>query len=179
MRSVKSPTVDFLDITFLKLGSKKQQKVYQILVKHKIMEKLSTFNPILVGTIPLNIDIENSDIDIICCVRQKNQFIEALVCNFQNMKSFKVTENDALNATKANFYIEEFEFEVFGQDLDSLQQNAYQHMIIEHKVLVEKGEKFRQEIVKLKRQGLKTEPAFAKLLGLVGNPYQELLRLKR
>jgi hypothetical protein len=51
-------------------------------------------------------------------------------------------------------------------------------MIIEHRVLIEKGEKFRQEIIKLKRQGLKTEPAFAKLLGLDGNPYEALLKLR-
>jgi hypothetical protein len=94
------------------------------------------------------------------------------------MKGFKVTENPALNSIKANFYIEDFEFEIFGQHLESLQQNAYQHMIIEHRVLIEKGEKFRQGIVKLKRQGLKTEPAFAKLLGLNGNPYKELLNLR-
>jgi hypothetical protein len=170
--------IDFLDITYLKLGNKKQQKVYQLLVGNKIMEKLSTYTPIFVGTIPLNIDIETSDIDIICYVRDNNQFIEALVSYFQNMKEFRVIKNTSFNSIKANFYIEDFEFEIFGQDLESLQQNAYQHMIIEHRLLIEKGEKFRQEIIELKRQGLKTEPAFAKLLGLNGNPYQELLKLR-
>jgi hypothetical protein len=178
MLSVKSPTMDFLDITYLKFGNKKQQKVYRLLVKNKIMEKLSIYTPIFVGTIPINIDIETSDIDIICYVRDKSQFIEALVSYFQNMKGFKVTNNTVFNSTKANFYIDDFEFEIFGQDLESFQQNAYQHMIIEQRLLIEKGEKFRQEIIKLKRQGLKTEPAFAKLLGLDGNPYKELLKLK-
>jgi hypothetical protein len=178
MQSVKSQMIDFLDITYLQVGNKKQQKVYQVLIKNKIMEKLSTYTPILVGTIPLNIDIETSDIDIICYVRDRHEFIEALVNYFQNMNGFKVTENTAFNSIKANFYIEDFEFEIFGQDLESLQQNAYQHMIIEHRILLEKGEKFRQRIIKLKRQGLKTEPAFAKLLGLDGNPYKELLNLR-
>ena len=169
--------IDFLDITYLKFGNKKQQKVYQVLVKNKIMEKLSTYSPILVGTIPINIDIETSDIDIICYVRNKNQFIEALVSHFQNLMGFKVTTNTVFNSIKANFYIDDFEFEIFGQDLVSIQQNAYQHMIIEYRILIEKGEQFRQEIIKLKRQGLKTEPAFAKLLGLDGNPYTALLKL--
>jgi hypothetical protein len=178
MQSVKSPIIDFLDITYLKFGNKKQQKVYQLLVKNKIMEKLSMYTPIFVGTIPLHIDIETSDIDIICYVKDKNLFIESLVSYFKNMKGFKVTDNTVLKSTKANFYMEDFEFEIFGQDLECFQQNAYQHMLIEHSVLIEKGEKFRQEIIELKRQGLKTEPAFAKLLGLVGNPYKELLKLK-
>ena len=51
-------------------------------------------------------------------------------------------------------------------------------MIIEYKILELHGEVFRQEIIKLKSKGLKTEPAFAKLLGLVGNPYEELLNYK-
>jgi hypothetical protein len=124
MQSVKSPMIDFLDITYLKSGNKKQQKVYHVLVNNKIMEKLSTYTPIFVGTIPLNIDIETSDIDIICHVRDKNEFIEALVSYFQNMKGFKVTKNNVFDSVKANFYIEDFEFEIFGQDLESFQQSC-------------------------------------------------------
>jgi hypothetical protein len=75
--------IDFLDITYLKFGNKKQQRVHQVLIQNKIMEKLSTYTPILVGTIPLNIDIETSDIDIICYIRDRNQFIETLVSYFQ------------------------------------------------------------------------------------------------
>jgi hypothetical protein len=89
--------IDFLDITYLKFGNKKQQKVYQVLVNNKIMEKLPTYTPIFVGSIPINIDIETSDIDIICHVRDKNQFIETLFSYFQNMKGFKVTINTAFN----------------------------------------------------------------------------------
>lgn len=170
--------VDFLNITYLQFGNKKQQKVYQVLVENKIMEKLSTYTPILVGTIPIHIDIETSDIDIICYVKDKNQFIEVLVNYFQHMKGFKVTKNDVFDAIKANFYMEDFEIEIFGQNVESVQQNAYQHMLIEHNLLMENGEQFRQEIIELKRQGLKTEPAFAKLLGLDGNPYEALLKLE-
>jgi len=170
--------VDFLNINYLQFGNKKQQKVYQVLVENKIMEKLSTYTPILVGTIPIHIDIETSDIDIICYVKDKNQFIEVLVNYFQHMEGFKVTKNDVFDAITANFYMEDFEFEIFGQNVESVQQNAYQHMLIEHNLLMEKGEQFRQQIIELKRQGLKTEPAFAKLLGLDGNPYEALLKLE-
>ena len=50
-------------------------------------------------------------------------------------------------------------------------------MIIENDILKEKGLDFKQKIKQLKSDGLKTEPAFAKLLGLQGNPYIELLKL--
>ncbi|MNK30599.1 hypothetical protein D3C87_490190 [compost metagenome] len=49
-------------------------------------------------------------------------------------------------------------------------------MLIEHQILQEKGEDFRLKIIALKRNGYKTEPAFAKLLNLQGNPYLDLLK---
>ncbi len=52
-------------------------------------------------------------------------------------------------------------------------------MITEHAILKEKGKNFKQEIIKLKASGLKTEPAFAKLLGIEGDPYEELLKLNQ
>ena len=58
------------------------------------------------------------------------------------------------------------------------QQNAYKHMIIEYSILKEKDTKFKAEIIKLKSEGMKTEAAFAQLLGLLGNPFEELLKFK-
>ncbi len=52
---------------------------------------------------------------------------------------------------------------------------AYRHMIKEYEILKMYGEEFRKQIIQLKRQGLKTEPAFGVLLGLKNDPYIELL----
>ena len=73
------------------------------------------------------------------------------------------------------FQLEEFKVEIFGQNIPSKEQYAFRHMLIEHQILLQKGETFRQEIVKLKKKGLKTEPAFANILGLTGDPYKALL----
>ncbi|MCD1118127.1 DUF4269 domain-containing protein [Chryseobacterium turcicum] len=48
-------------------------------------------------------------------------------------------------------------------------------MIAEYKILQEKGDKFKQKIIDLKNNGIKTEPAFGLLLGLE-NPYEDLLK---
>ena len=48
-------------------------------------------------------------------------------------------------------------------------------MLIEHRLLQERGEAFRRAIITLKQRGYKTEPAFAKALGLKGDPYLALL----
>lgn len=48
-------------------------------------------------------------------------------------------------------------------------------MVAEWKILAEKGDSFKQKILELKRSGIKTEPAFAQMLGLKGDPYQAVL----
>lgn len=170
--------INFLDISYLRLGNKRQKKAYQVLTDNRVLEKLTPYQPILVGTIPINIDIENSDLDIICEVSDKNEFIDKLNALFGAEKDFTIHESPKFDAIKANFIIDGFEIEIFGQNTPTTQQNAYQHMLIEHKVLLAKGEKFRQDIIDLKKQGYKTEPAFAKLLKLEGDAYQELLKLQ-
>jgi len=170
--------INFLDISYLQLGNERQQKAYQVLTHNKVLEKLAPYRPILVGTIPINIDIENSDLDIICEVSDKNEFIDKLNVQFGSEKDFTIHENPTFEAIKANFIIDGFEIEVFGQNTPTTQQNAYQHMLIEHRLLLAKGEKFRQDIIDLKKQGYKTEPAFAKLLKLEGDAYRELLKLQ-
>ena len=52
-------------------------------------------------------------------------------------------------------------------------------MIIEAEILEEKGEDFRQKIIELKKSGIKTEPAFAQLLNLKGDPYEALINFKK
>ncbi len=49
-------------------------------------------------------------------------------------------------------------------------------MMKEHHLLIAKGEEFRQEIIRLKSSGYKTEPTFCKALGIAGDPYLELLK---
>ncbi|WP_131539162.1 DUF4269 domain-containing protein [Pedobacter nototheniae] len=167
--------INFLDISYLKTGNATQVKAYYILKNNEILNKLKAFSPILVGTIPINIDIEGSDLDIVCYVQNNEEFKHKLKLYFGNEKDFLISENQKYNAIKVNFFLENFEIEIFGQNIPTQEQNAYLHMLIEHKLLLKKGENFRKEIIALKKQGYKTEPAFAKLLGLRGNPYQALL----
>jgi len=170
--------VNFLDISYLQSGNEKQKHAYHVLTTHHIFDKLAPFTPILAGTIPINIDIENSDLDIICYVQDEVAFTKTLTNLFHNEKGFIITENSAFQSIKANFFMDGFEFEIFGQAIPTLRQNAYRHMLIEHQILLEKGETFRQEIISLKNQGIKTEPAFAQLLGLKGDPYTAILKLE-
>lgn len=172
--------MNFDNIEYLQRGNNRQQQSYYTLTNHQILSKLKHFDPILVGTIPICIDIESSDLDIICCFADKQDFIETVTNHFRNEKNFEIRahQSEETSAIVANFVVDNFEIEIFGQSLPTRQQFAYRHMIIEYNLLNQYGEKFRQQIIELKRQGLKTEPAFGVALGLTGNPYIELLKFE-
>lgn len=169
--------IDFLNINYLQFGNERQKSAYISLTNHQIFEKLKDFDPILTGTIPINIDLPSSDLDIICFYHNKVDFIGRVVDNFRQEKDFQL-RNIIINNNEtviANFRIDEFEIELFGQNIPTIEQNAFRHMIIEHQILTKMGEDFRLKIIELKKYGYKTEPAFAKLLNLEGNPYISLM----
>lgn len=174
--------IDFTTIDYLKSGNKKQKRVYEILTKHQILEKLKEYSPILAGTIPIEIDIEGSDLDIICEVdlRFEEDFLDDLMFSkFIPHDAEVKVEYPIINGEECivlNFILDEFPIEIFGQNKPTIEQNAYRHMIAEYKILLEKGENFKQKIIELKQKGIKTEPAFGMLLGLK-NPYVELLKM--
>ena len=174
--------IDFTTIDYLKNGNEKQKRVYEILTKHQILEKLKEYSPILAGTIPIEIDIEGSDLDIICEVdlRFQEDFLDDLMFSKFIPHDVEVkVEYPIINGEKCivlNFILEEFSIEIFGQNKPTIEQNAYRHMIAEYKILQEKGENFKQKIIEFKQKGIKTEPAFGMLLGL-NNPYEDLLKM--
>jgi hypothetical protein len=171
---------DFTNIEYLKKGNKRQRQAYIELTKLSIFEDLQAYSPLLTGTIPIGIDLPESDLDIICECSNHKEFAKTLTSLYSDKDKFEIKTNtwNNLFSTIATFRAGEFEIEVFGQDYPTKEQNAFRHMLIEHKILILKDDKFRKEIIRLKKEGLKTEPAFAKLLGLVGDPYAELLKFE-
>ncbi|MFL9833328.1 DUF4269 domain-containing protein [Chryseobacterium terrae] len=173
--------IDFTKLDYLKIGNEKQKRAYEILRKYKIFEVLNYYSPILAGTIPIEIDIEGSDLDIICELdfRYEEDFLDDII--WSEMIPMNVdlkAEYLDISGEKSlviNFKLEEFPIEIFAQNKPTIEQNAYRHMIAEYKILQEKGEEFKQKIIDLKKKGIKTEPAFGMLLGLE-NPYEDLLK---
>lgn len=171
--------MNFLSLDYLQDGNPRQQTAYHILTTHKVWDKLRQYHPILAGTIPIGIDIASSDLDILCQVEDHNSFRQKLIHLFGEKPQFAIEESthNGLPTTIARFTIPPFSLEIFGQNIPTHRQNAYRHLLVEHRILMERGEEFRRQVIELKEQGLKTEPAFALLLGLSGDPYETLLLL--
>lgn len=87
---MKIKDINWKDISYLKEGNNTQRKSYEILKRINIFEVLKDYNPILVGTIPIQINIESSDLDIVCEVENFVTFKEVLVNEFEIRKGFKV-----------------------------------------------------------------------------------------
>lgn len=171
---------NFRNIEYLKYGNDRQKLAYSEIKKFYILDKLVQYNPILTGTIPIEIDLPESDLDIICECESHAEFTDFILKQFSDKKDLKIysTKERGIESTIAEFRTDNFLFEIFGQNIPTEKQNAYRHMIIENRILKEKGFEFKQKIKSLKSSGMKTEAAFAKLLGLDGDPYVALLKLE-
>ncbi len=168
--------IDFSNIGYLENGSESQKNAFRVLTESRVLETLAGFDPILVGTFPIGIDIASSDLDVACHFTDKSDFISALA-EFSDFEGFGIREFEmnGLETVVCGFWFSGLEFEVFGQPIPVRTQMGYRHMFVEHRLLLERGEVFRSEIIRLKESGLKTEPAFAVLLGISGDVYLGLL----
>ena len=90
---------DFLTIDYLEHGNEIQQNVFHLLCNHQILEKLDTYKPIVVGTIPIEINIENSDIDIIGETSNFEKATNHLTENFSHYFEFKINQLTNNNET--------------------------------------------------------------------------------
>ncbi len=170
----------FLNIVYLKKGNARQQLAYLEIKGLDIFYVLREFNPVLTGTLPIAIDLPKSDLDIICKAKNLTDFEVLLRKHYGNKKCFKQYRNsiDGVESSITSFKGNYFTVEIFCQDVPVQQQMAYRHLIIEDRILNQKGEAFKKEIISLKKSGLKTEEAFAQLLGLKGNPFKALIDLQ-
>ncbi|MBU4353060.1 MAG: DUF4269 domain-containing protein [Nanoarchaeota archaeon] len=82
--------VNWHDITYLKLGNERQRNTHSVLNKLKIFKILREYNPTLVGTIPLEIDISESDLDIICEVYDLEEYEELVIRSFNKYDNFHI-----------------------------------------------------------------------------------------
>jgi hypothetical protein len=170
------------DLGYLQAGSARQQQAYAAIQRLGVLPLLRAYRPVLAGTIPLGIDLPGSDLDLICEVPAADfPVLGALLRrHYGAQPGFGLHETrwQQLPTLVCRFEAEGFAWEIFGQPRPVAQQQAVRHLQVEYAVLQAGGEAWRQAVLQLRQQGLKTEPAFARLLGLPGDPYAALLTLE-
>ena len=128
--------------------------------------------------LPLDLFIEGSDLDIPGHATDLGHAEKHLITLFGGSDfSTHFSDTNGIPTLVARLRMSVFPIEIFLQPVPTRRQAAYVHMINEYRVLQEKGTTFREQVLQLKRSGVKTEPAFAQLLGLSGDPYEAMFRL--
>ncbi|MCG6140312.1 DUF4269 domain-containing protein [Leptospira mtsangambouensis] len=168
----------FQQFEFLQSGTPKQQELARDLEDWKILKSLHGFKPTLAGTIPLDIDTDSSDVDILVKFNIPAHLQKICYAKFRNLPNYSFSEKTiALRATLiCRFETKKFCYEIFGQSVEPTDQYAWIHMMVENRFLTLADSRFREEIRSLKKQGIKTEPAFCKVLDLKGDPYKTLVQ---
>ncbi|MFC8688080.1 DUF4269 domain-containing protein [Brevibacillus porteri] len=169
------------DLSYLGRGTMRQKAAWEAIQQTHIMEVLSDYHPVLAGTIPLDIDVVQSDLDIICESHDLEQFEQAARTAFGCLPDFEVTHLDvnSIPTCVISFFTVDFWFELFAQPVAVEKQNAYRHMDIEARLLDIGGLDAYQHIRALKQSGIKTEPAFVRYFHIPGDdPYEALLQLE-
>lgn len=144
-----------------------------------LLAHLAVYRPVMIGTPPLGIATEDSDIDIACTASDFEEFGHFVGSKFGHLQDFAYRHLDGLTepAALASFFRSGWRIELFCQHLDTADQWGVRHFRVEKRLLALEP-KLRPAVQRLKRLGFKTEPAFAKVLRLPGNPYEALLLLE-
>ena len=141
----------------------------------RLLRALAPYSPTLVGTFPLGLQIEGSDLDVACTCADLDAFARLLGdLGFARIECLSLQPD----AIVGSMTIDGVEVEVFCQAIPVHAQAGFRHMIVEGRLLAMGGEPLAERVRAAKRGGLKTEPAFAAVLRLDGDPYRALLELE-
>jgi hypothetical protein len=168
---------DWRDLGYLAAGSPRQRRAQGALMDLGILRDLAGFGAVLIGTVPLAIDVPDSDLDIACHAPDLDALAAALARLYGSRPGYVAARGRRPGTFVARLRHGREQIEVFGQGVPVEAQAGFRHMVVEWRLLALGGERLRRAVLALRLRGVKTEPAFAQLLGLAGDPYTRLLEL--
>ncbi|RSV45019.1 DUF4269 domain-containing protein [Sphingomonas sp. ABOLE] len=151
----------------------------EALAQSGVLTRLAAFDPHVAGTPPLGLDLPDSDIDILCHAPDPQAFAVALWESYRDRPGFAMWQwQGSDRPVVARFHCAGWLFELFGQARPVAEQLGWRHFAIERRLLALGGQPLRTVVMARRHAGAKTEPAFAQVLGLAGDPYAALLTLE-
>ena len=156
------------------------EAVRAILDESRIFERLDAFDPRWVGSIPLDIHGPGADADICCSAKGDLDGFEAFLrSEFGDLSDASVSPNQHAGEASiiTKFSLGNLPVEIYGRNRPVETHESYVHWLAEHRLLELAEDRLRDDVRSAKAGGLKTEPAFAEVLGLGGDPYIEVLKL--
>jgi hypothetical protein len=150
----------------------------EALARTGLLDLLAPFDPHVAGTPPLGLALPSSDIDIVCHAPDAGRFAALMWDALSDRPGFSMRQwTGRGRAVVVGFLAEGWAFEIFAAAQPVALQAGWRHFTVERRLLTLGGEAFRAAVMRLRQEGLKTEPAFAAALGVVGDPYAALLEM--
>lgn len=84
---------------------------------------------------------------------------------------------DSPRAVVVSFEAAGWQIQLYGEAIPVERQRGWRHFAVERRLLAFGGHDLRAAVLTLRQRGMKTERAFAAVLGLRGDPYVALLDL--
>lgn len=78
-------------LAHLASGNERQRDAYRVLLQSGLFSILEAYTPYPAGTVPIDIDIPGSDLDILCEASDLNAFEMVVTQHFSGMKHFRVS----------------------------------------------------------------------------------------
>ena len=151
----------------------------EVIESLNLLSKLRDFDPVVIGTPPLSIEIATSDIDVACYCDDLDYFKRVAHMEFGQLCKFQLRDsvNQGHQSMVAQFTVDGWDIELFCQRIPTELQWGVRHFMIERRLLG-LDPRLKPRVTVLKKSGLSTEEAFALFLGLKGDPYSSLLDLE-
>lgn len=110
----------------------KRSHYLEALERTEVLPKLVAFNPHVVGTPPLGLDLPTSDIDVICFAPDADAFTCAIWAAFSTRPEFRMWQKIGLHRPiVANFADADWIIEIFGQASPISEQCGWRHFLVE------------------------------------------------
>lgn len=161
---------------YLQSGTVRQQRAYDTLTTLGLFKTLHPFDPALVSTVCVRLDIEGSDLDVICELKHPAAFKATVQAAYGARGGFQMRSGPG-GALVVQFDTEAFPVEIFAKRRPVEEQYAWRHLSV-MKRLLNIVPALRPRVRTLKREGHATEEAFAELLRLDGDPFEAFLALE-
>jgi hypothetical protein len=137
-----------------------------------LTELLSGFNPCLVGSYPVGLALDGSDLDYVCEAYDLPAFEDVVRDAFGHMDNFYLEHKNMQGGIACVALFESpngYPVELVGQPIKTAQNYGYVRMDVTSRLLGLVGKDVVQDIQKLKKGGVSTDEALATLFGIDGD----------
>lgn len=147
------------------------------LTREGVWDALARFHPVMAGSIPLGLDTDASDVDVLVEALDLETFRRVCKRTWGSHPDFFLVDRvwQDLPAVICRVRVDSLLCEMFAQAQPVALHRGFRHLIAEWRLLTAGGDALYQAVRAARRRGLKTEPAFAEVLRLEGDPYVALL----